>query len=119
MTVRSDAVVSLKRHGVANGSTQGKAGLAGEVENPPQQRRRNSEPRAKQRQETPDARQLGTAGQVTGECALRNCPQWVAYEESLHETIAVLQKTKTVSASKELKTLREKLEALLKNARLT
>ena len=43
----------------------------------------------------------------------------VAYEESLHETIAVLQKTKTVSVSKDLETLREKLEALLKNAGLT
>jgi hypothetical protein len=43
----------------------------------------------------------------------------VAYEESLHETIAVLQKAKTVSVSKDLETLREKLEALLKNAGLT
>jgi hypothetical protein len=119
MTGRSDAIVSLKRHGASNGSTRGKAGQAEEVEHPLQQRGSESEPRVEQRQETSDARQLGSAGQVTGGGALRNCPQLVAYEESLHETIAVLQKTKTVSVSKDLETLREKLEALLKNAGLT
>ena len=118
MTARPGAIVRLEKYGVSNGSTQAKAERAGEFENPLKQRRRNGAPRVEQRKEALEARPLGTTGQVTGECALRNCPQLVAYEASLQETIAILQKTQTVFASKDLETLREKLEALLKNTRL-
>jgi hypothetical protein len=76
MTVRSDAIVSLKRHGASNGSTRGKAGQAEEVEHPLQQRGSESEPRVEQRQETPDARQLGSAGQVTGGALCGTVRSW-------------------------------------------
>jgi CheY-like chemotaxis protein len=118
MTARPGAIVRLERHGVSNGLRRAKAGRVGACENPLKQRGSDSAPGVEQRKETLEARQLGTTGQVTGGCALRNCPQLVAYEESLQETIVILQKAKTVSASKDLETLREKLEALLKNARL-
>jgi CheY-like chemotaxis protein len=47
-------------------------------------------------------------------CLILQCPRRAAYERALHETIEVLEKTKTAFKSKDLADLRKRLETLLK-----
>jgi hypothetical protein len=113
--VRVGDVESLERRVVSNELAPAKARLAGELDTSLEQRRR-VDPSLEYRQETLGAGQQGT-GQMPDVCALGNCAQFVAYAESLRETIAVLKKTKNASASKDLAALRAKLEALLKDVK--
>jgi CheY-like chemotaxis protein len=113
--VRVSDVESPERRAVSNELVPANARLAGDRDTSLEQRRRVN-PSVEHRDETLGARQQGT-GQMTDVCALENCAQFVAYAESLRETIAVLKKTKKASASKDLAALRAKLEALLKDVK--
>jgi DNA-binding NtrC family response regulator len=107
---------SLKRRVVSNELTQTKAQLSWDLETSLQQRGIYTDSLAEHCQEALGAGHHGIAGQVTDACALQHCPRWAAYAKSLRETIAILKKTKTASASKDLAAVRTKLEMLLKDA---
>jgi hypothetical protein len=117
LMVRVGDVESPQRRAVSSELAPAKARLAGELETSLEQRARHVDPSAEYRKETLGARQQGVAGQVTDVWALENCGQFEAYSKSLREIIAVLKKTKTASASKDLAAVRAKLEALLKDIR--
>ncbi len=59
----------------------------------------------------------GTSDEPMDVCALMHCPRAAAYEEALSETIRVIEQTKEAFKSKQLGELRNRLEALLKQAR--
>jgi DNA-binding response OmpR family regulator len=118
LMVRVGDMESPERHAVSNQLAPAEARLVGTLDTSLEQRRRRVAA-AEYREETLGARQQGVTGQVTDVCALGNCAQFVAYAESLRETIAVLKKIENASASKDLAALRAKLEALLKDVRGT
>jgi DNA-binding response OmpR family regulator len=117
LMVRVGDVESPERYAVSNQLAPAEARLAGTLDTSLEHRRRRLEPSTEYREETLDARPRGVTGQVADGCALGNCAQFVAYADSLRETIAVLKKIKNASASKDLVALRAKLEALLKDVR--
>jgi hypothetical protein len=117
LMVRVDDVESPQRRAVSNELTPAEGRLAGELDISLEQREGHVNPSAEYDKETVGVRRQGVAGQVTDVCTLENCVQFEAYSKSLHEIIAVLKKTKSASASKDLAAVRAKLEALLKDAR--
>jgi DNA-binding response OmpR family regulator len=117
MTARYDNGESLKRRVAANELTRPKSQLAWGLAPLVQQRGLYTDGLVEHCQGVLDAGRQGVAGPVVDVCTLRNCPRLAAYEKSLRETIAILKKTKTASAAKDLAAIRTKLEMLLQDSR--